>query len=64
MWIIPGTVAALLHNWLVIADRLRRQARDQCSITLPDVLAAQFTGRRALVIRILAMLIILSMLSA
>jgi sodium/proline symporter len=64
LWIIPGTVVAFLFNWLVIADRLRRQARDQRSITLPDVLAANFTGRRALVIRVLAMLIILSMLSA
>jgi sodium/proline symporter len=63
LWIIPGTVVAFLFNWLVIADRLRRQARDQGSITLPDVLAANFSGRRALVIRVLAMLIILVMLS-
>ena len=64
LWIIPGTVAAFLFNWLVIADRLRRQARDRGSITIPDVLAANFTGRGALAIRVLAMLIILSMLSA
>jgi sodium/proline symporter len=64
LWIIPGTVVAFLFNWLVIADRLRRRSRDRGSITLPDVLAAQFTGRHALVIRVLAMLIILSMLSS
>jgi len=63
LWIIPGTVLAFLFNWLVIADRLRRLARDQGSITLPDVLAANFTGRRAIVIRVVAMIIILSMLS-
>jgi Na+/proline symporter len=62
LWIIPGTVLAFLFNWLVIAERLRRQARDQGSITLPDVLAANFSGRPAILIRILAMLIILSML--
>ncbi|MEN8176353.1 MAG: sodium/proline symporter, partial [Pseudomonadota bacterium] len=28
LWIIPGTVLAFLFNWLVIADRLRRFARD------------------------------------
>jgi sodium/proline symporter len=64
LWIIPGTVVAFLFNWLVIADRLRRQARDRGSITIPDVLASNFTGGGALVIRVLAMLIILSMLSA
>ena len=62
LWIIPGTVLAFLFNWLVIAERLRRQARDQGSITLPDVLAANFSGRPAFLIRIFAMLIILSML--
>jgi sodium/proline symporter len=62
LWIIPGTVAAFLFNWLVIADRLRRRARDGDSITIPDVLAARFSGRYALAIRVLAMLIILSML--
>ena len=64
LWIIPGTVVAFLFTWLVIADPLRRQARYRGSITFPDVLAANFTGRPALVIRVLAMLIILSMLSA
>jgi sodium/proline symporter len=63
LWIIPGTVLAFLFNWLVIADRLRRQSCKKGSITLPDVLAANFTGRHALAIRVLAMLIILSMLS-
>jgi len=64
LWIIPGTVIAFLFNWLVIADRLRRQAHDQGSITLPDVFTANFTGWHAVAIRVLAMLIILSMLSA
>ena len=64
LWIIPGTVLAFLFNWLVIADRLRHFARDRDAITLPDVLAARFSGKGALIIRVLAVLVILSMLSA
>jgi sodium/proline symporter len=64
LWIIPGTVLAFLFNWLVIADRLRRTARERDAITIPDVLASGFSGRSVPVIRLLAMLIILSMLSA
>jgi sodium/proline symporter len=57
-------VLAFLFNWLVIANRLRHFAREQDAITLPDVLAARFSGKHALVIRGLAVIIILSMLSA
>lgn len=64
LWIIPGTVLAFLFNWLVIANRLRHVARHQDAITIPDVLVANFSGKSAVIIRLLAMLIILSMLSA
>jgi sodium/proline symporter len=64
LWIIPGTVLAFLFNWLVLADRLRRSACNQEAITIPDVLAGNFSGRYANLIRLLAMLIILTMLSA
>ena len=64
LWIIPGTVLAFLFNWLVIANRLRHLARHQGAITIPDVLAANFSGKSAVIIRLLAMIIILSMLSA
>ena len=64
LWIIPGTVLAFLFNWLVIANRLRHLARHQDAITIPDVLVANFSGKSAVIIRLLAMLIILSMLSA
>ena len=58
LWIIPGTVLAFLFNWLVIANRLRRFARHQDAITIPDVLVANFSGKSAAIIRLLAMLII------
>lgn len=64
LWIIPGTVLAFLFNWLVLADRLRQSASNQEAITIPDVLAGKFSGRNASLIRLLAMLIILTMLSA
>jgi sodium/proline symporter len=64
LWIIPGTVLAFLFNWLVLAERLRRSACSQEAITIPDVLAGNFSGRHANLIRLLAMLIILTMLSA
>jgi sodium/proline symporter len=64
LWIIPGTVLAFLFNWLVIANRLRHLARHQDAITIPDVLVANFSGKSTVIIRLLAMLIILSMLSA
>lgn len=64
LWIIPGTVLAFLFNWVVLANRLRRFAATKRAITIPDILADRFSGRAAAGIRLLAMLIILSMLSA
>jgi sodium/proline symporter len=64
LWIIPGTVIAFLFNWLVLADRLRKSASIQEAITIPDVLAGNFAGRQAMIIRWLATFIILTMLSS
>lgn len=64
LWIIPGTVLAFLFNWIVLANRLRQFAATRQAITIPDILAGRFSGRSAALIRLLAMLIILSMLSA
>jgi len=62
LWIIPGTVLAFLFNWLVLAERLRRTSLARDAITLPDVLAGNFSGWQASLIRLLAVLIILAML--
>ena len=64
LWIIPGIVLAFLFNWLVIADRLRVFACKYQAITLPDVMAARFQGTVAMLIRLLAVIIILVMLTA
>ncbi len=64
MWLVVGTVAAFLFNWLVLAKRLRKHSIATNSITLPDVLAANHRGGVAIAIRLVSVLIILSMLTA
>jgi sodium/proline symporter len=64
LWIVPGTMAAFLVNWLVIARRVRRLSAERDALTLPDVLAAPHRGAGALAIRVIAVLIIISMLTA
>jgi sodium/proline symporter len=63
-WIVPGTIAAFLFNWYVIADRLRRRSSAHDLVTLADVLAEGAPRVPALVIRWLSILIIVVMLSA
>ncbi|MDQ7012210.1 MAG: sodium/proline symporter [Mariprofundaceae bacterium] len=63
-WILPGTVAAIAFNWWVLGRRLRSVAAGQGAVTLPDVLAGPFSGCAARLIRTVAVLIILSMLTA
>ncbi|MFQ5581856.1 MAG: sodium/proline symporter [Mariprofundaceae bacterium] len=62
-WVLPGTVAAIAFNWWVVGRRLRSVAAGQKAVTLPDVLAGPFSGRQARIIRAIAIVIILSMLT-
>ena len=64
MWVILGTMAAFLFNWLVLAAPLRRRSEQQRAITIPDVLAGDQRGFVAIAIRLVAVLIILLMLTA
>ncbi len=61
-WIVPGTIAAFIFNWGIVANRLRTKSRHEHDITLPDVLA--FPGRSNRLLRGLAVLIMLCMLDA
>ena len=45
LWIIPGTVAAFVFNWVVVAPRLRRASREHEGLTLPDILAQPYPGK-------------------
>ncbi len=62
-WVLPGTVAALLFNWLLLGRRLRAFAAETGAITLPDILAATHGERHARLIRWIAVIIILAMLT-
>ena len=64
LWIIPGTVAAFIFNWVVVAPRLRRASLEHQGLTLPDILAQPYPDTQRIIIRSLAVLIILSMLTA
>lgn len=63
LWLVLGTVIAFLFNWLVLARPLRQFSEKTDSITLPDILAAGHHGLSAVLIRIVAVLVILSMLT-
>ncbi len=63
LWIVPGTVAAFLFNWFVIANRLRRISKQHGQITIPDVLVGTHTGGGAVAIRVFSVVVILSMLA-
>ena len=64
LWIIPGSVLAFLFNWLIIGGRLRRLAAAENAVTLPDILATRCTGTVAVCIRLFAIVIIVTMLTA
>jgi len=63
-WVLPGTILALVFNWLVLGNRLRSYSASTGTITLPDVLATLHPGRYSVLIRIISVTIILVMLSA
>lgn len=64
LWIVPGTVAAFIFNWFVLAPRLHKVSRESNALTIPDVLAASHRALPATLIRLAGVLIILSMLAA
>jgi len=64
LWIVPGTVAAFLFNWVVLAPRLRRESLRHGGLTIPDILGRPYAGVQRTVIRVLSVLIILTMLTA
>ncbi len=63
LWIVPGTVAAFIFNWVFLAPRLQQASHEQGALTLTDVLAMPHSRGIATLIRIVAMLMILAMLT-
>ena len=59
LWLFPSTVGGFLLNWLWVAPRLRRLAREEDAVTLSEVVApASMGGNRKLILRIAALIIV------
>lgn len=59
LWLFPSTVGGFLLNWLWVAPRLRKLAREEGAVTLSEVVApASIDGRRQLILRIAALIIV------
>jgi sodium/proline symporter len=59
LWLFPATVGGFLLNWLWVAPRLNRLAREEGAVTLTEVVApASMGGNRKLILRIAALIIV------
>lgn len=62
-WVVVGEVIGVALSWMLVSRRLKRMSDEHESITVPDVLAARFTGTWKL-IRGVAVVIIVVMVTA
>jgi len=59
LWLFPATVGGFLLNWLWVAPRLSKLARDEGAVTLSEVVVpASIDGNRQLILRIAALIIV------
>lgn len=59
LWLFPSTVGGFLLNWLWVAPRLSKLAREEGAVTLSEVVApASIDGKRQLILRIAALIIV------
>ena len=59
LWLFPATVGGFLLNWVWVAPRLQRLAREEGAITLSEVIAPASTGAmRQLILRAAALIIV------
>ena len=49
IWIVPSVVLGYAFNWLWIAPRIEKQAKQQKSVTLTDFLSSDMSNKRAIV---------------
>ncbi len=63
IWLVFGTAAAFLVNWLVLAPRLRQLSADSQALTIPELLSAKCGRPLATTIRGVSASIILVMLT-
>jgi sodium/proline symporter len=59
LWLFPATVGGFVLNWLWVAPRLQRLAREEGAITLSEVIApAKIGAMRQLILRAAALIIV------
>ena len=59
LWLFPATVGGFLINWVWVAPRLQRLAREESAVTLSEVVAPPGLGSsRRLILRIAAIIIV------
>jgi sodium/proline symporter len=59
LWLFPATVGGFVLNWVWVAPRLQRLARDEGAVTLSEVVAPASIGdMRQLILRVAAIIIV------
>ena len=59
LWLFPATVGGFLLNWVWVAPRLQRLAREEGAVTLSEVIApSNLGGMRHLILRAAALIIV------
>ncbi len=59
LWLFPATVGGFILNWVWVAPRLQRLAKEEGAVTLSEVIApANIGGSRQLILRIAAIIIV------
>jgi sodium/proline symporter len=59
LWLFPATVGGFVLNWIWVAPRLQRLAREEGAVTLSEVIApANIGGMRQLILRTAAVIIV------
>jgi len=59
LWLFPATVGGFLINWVWVAPRLQRLAREEGAVTLSEVIApASLGGMRRLILRAAALIVV------
>ncbi len=59
LWLFPATVGGFILNWVWVAPRLQRLAKEEGAVTLSEVIApANIGGSRQVILRVAALIIV------
>jgi len=60
VWIVIGCAAGTVFNWVIVAPRLRRATERGGALTVPDYLAGRYGAGRGRLVRLIAVIAILT----